>query len=707
MHDLFSNAWNPDLFGISDFQANYRRAKSCDGGDTTRRSIPTCWDEPLNRSRLDHLAVQPSGLRQRCKSSNGVPQPLSAHIPDPSLSQFKSNLEEATPSVSLPNKGRGQDDFAQQVPHIKVEDQDDKQRSPVQDILRTPGSPDSVKSEDHIGWCWDTPEPGKLDGDDLATPLTPPSSEIDERPVVKPIPHSPLQQKGKSPIAKPRSFIGCKRSSGTKKKASSKDYRVREHSVSHSIELKTTDVIPAETISADITSRLYASGTTIFDEIFGHTVRVNFGSAHHDNTCAANNEAKTGGRCSRRLRKGNQVKAAAALERLSNLQLLADLDDCLKEISDLVELIFCGRSHRTSQLHKLGAWRSELGTPPKQKFDDTVPHSTHKVTELTKTQHSINVSRIETDHIRPKIAEEALFPFKASTQQMKASTTIRLKTTQRTSYIQRFLPYCPKVRDGLSTQEVLTRMVTRDLTPRELTRGFLYVYWFPGNFGMRKIGITKNSIEQRIEQWEKQCGHPAELIYPLQNEERKAVQNVYRLEALVHAELKDYRVEEKHCQGPKCRRSHKEWFRAGDDHVKAVVKKWTSWISKAPYERITIVENAMEETAVWRLKEKHRKTLEVVCRASDIPKAIPKSSSKQKGSSSASPSRQKDVGLRRSPRLERKRLVLSAKVGQPADSAIPSVTMELSKQFDCKTSTKAEGEVLGNEESVTEIVLTV
>jgi hypothetical protein len=63
-----------------------------------------------------------------------------------------------------------------------------------------------------------------------------------------------------------------------------------------------------------------------------------------------------------------------------------------------------------------------------------------------------------------------------------------------------------------------------------------------------------------------------------------AVPHVKRVEMLVHAELRDVRYKEVGCKGPKCGRTHKEWFEVDVEHAKKVVGKWSDWVIGKPYE---------------------------------------------------------------------------------------------------------------------------
>jgi hypothetical protein len=75
------------------------------------------------------------------------------------------------------------------------------------------------------------------------------------------------------------------------------------------------------------------------------------------------------------------------------------------------------------------------------------------------------------------------------------------------------------------------------------------------------------------------------------------VPHVYRVEALVHAELKDCRYREVGCS---CSRSHIEWFRVSEPHARSVVEKWSEWVGRKPYEGV--VSGRKGAKMKWMLK---------------------------------------------------------------------------------------------------------
>ncbi|RMD42622.1 hypothetical protein DV735_g2491, partial [Chaetothyriales sp. CBS 134920] len=114
------------------------------------------------------------------------------------------------------------------------------------------------------------------------------------------------------------------------------------------------------------------------------------------------------------------------------------------------------------------------------------------------------------------------------------------------------------------------------MTKTELTSGYVYVYWYPGNFGKVKIGYTTRDVQTRFHEWQTKCKHPAQDCVDRDLSSKTLVVNVKRLEHLIHAELEEYRVVQQDCQ---CGQMHNEWFATTEQHVKQVIQKWTKWMT--------------------------------------------------------------------------------------------------------------------------------
>ena len=132
-----------------------------------------------------------------------------------------------------------------------------------------------------------------------------------------------------------------------------------------------------------------------------------------------------------------------------------------------------------------------------------------------------------------------------------------------------------------SVENWVMKQVATPLTDPELDEGYLYVYWNQTTFGVRKIGYTSIDVSERLKKWESQCKHVAEEQY----RSSSIVRNVKRLERLVHAELKAYRVKEHGCHG--CSGNHDEWFDGVDfGIIRESIDFWTEWIMEGQYENV-------------------------------------------------------------------------------------------------------------------------
>ena len=162
------------------------------------------------------------------------------------------------------------------------------------------------------------------------------------------------------------------------------------------------------------------------------------------------------------------------------------------------------------------------------------------------------------------------------------SSPVTLSTTDFTpwwdkaskSALQYLADYLPYQRSKLVVSTWVETQANTPLTKRELDTGSLYVYWNQANFGVYKIGYSTVDVTQRLRKWETQCKHTAQRLYW----SRIKVPNVRRLERLVHAELKDYRVKEECCHG--CKRGHNEWFIVDFNLIQKSIAFWTGWIRK-------------------------------------------------------------------------------------------------------------------------------
>jgi T5orf172 domain len=150
--------------------------------------------------------------------------------------------------------------------------------------------------------------------------------------------------------------------------------------------------------------------------------------------------------------------------------------------------------------------------------------------------------------------------------------------------------------------------------------GHVYAFTFPiaACAGCIKIGISVDPEKRVHEQWSPHwrivpqfiigesktpsaegCTIPAPSPIP----------HVRRVEDLIYIELKEMKMVMACCNT--CGANHMEWVRTSPEHVKAVVKKWSHWMRKEPYD--------LERR--WKLKESFVADLEDICKPTPIPQS--------------------------------------------------------------------------------------
>jgi hypothetical protein len=166
--------------------------------------------------------------------------------------------------------------------------------------------------------------------------------------------------------------------------------------------------------------------------------------------------------------------------------------------------------------------------------------------------------------------------------------------------------------------------LNRPLLPTERSQaGYIYIYWKPGTFGKIKIGYTTNTTSKRLQEWSSRCGGSAAVEGCCMEDQslHVKVRHVRRVEALVHAELRDHR--RKQVRGDCiCGKEHKEWFETNVNHAQKVVRKWTAWMDEKPrYQEDSfgvwkLMENISEDEigrlctpVIWEVQEKKPRSL--------------------------------------------------------------------------------------------------
>jgi hypothetical protein len=225
--------------------------------------------------------------------------------------------------------------------------------------------------------------------------------------------------------------------------------------------------------------------------------------------------------------------------------------------------------------------------------------STFKVDRAPSDDKSIARKRLERERIEPlhrgKGIEVAIFmPVVTWDRLLRSSVQARptvmfaprtfSQETRSTHLHHDFRPYSWSVKQkNMSAPELIREYLTKPLSSADLERkGFIYVFWHPGNFGYVKIGYSKN-VEKRLQQWRRQCGFEVEQVQVEQVQVEQVTNpgqirqfeacHLHRVECLIQAELKDYRLEEPCCPG--CESKHKEWFGVNPNLALRVAEKWS------------------------------------------------------------------------------------------------------------------------------------
>ncbi|KAL5359895.1 meiotically up-regulated gene 113-domain-containing protein [Aspergillus floccosus] len=174
--------------------------------------------------------------------------------------------------------------------------------------------------------------------------------------------------------------------------------------------------------------------------------------------------------------------------------------------------------------------------------------------------------------------------------------------------IQQLIPWCSGDQKSKSINQKLREICISTLSPKQGPKsGFIYIYWSRDVFGRMKIGCTEN-INKRLQEWEKGCEKDLLLHFPKEAEKGDIIPHIFRVERLIHAELRDYRRKEPRCR--ECNKGHIEWFEGVSVNVAMdVAKKWIDWMRRKPYEK-----RDFEGKVEWVLSDEALDSLKTVCK---------------------------------------------------------------------------------------------
>ena len=369
--------------------------------------------------------------------------------------------------------------------------------------------------------------------------------------------------------------------------------------------------------SSDILAKVTVSNTTLAQILpFNTRERVIVSPG----LCAASLVKNIDQKCPNRA-KGPVGEVTKLLERLSEPNPNTNNTEILNQLNQLIKSALCG-IHIKSAMDRLQQVEELFHQLPKCEKNNssskdplivdltsiafwinaltTARPSTDSLPGGTSRQETISTTQTPPSAKNQTEASESSSPTPAPATFRKTRSS-RVNTgqpqrAQQVDHIQKFVPYRPKCTAHLSTSELLRSILAKPLTAHDSHIGYIYAYGLPANSRYIKIGFTSGEPRDRIEQWERQCKHKAESLIPENQQHEFKVQNAYRVEALVHAELRDVRRKEVNCNA--CGRTHREWFATDREHALRVIKKFVDAMKRDLYEPVYIAGEY-----VWKLKE--------------------------------------------------------------------------------------------------------
>ena len=297
-----------------------------------------------------------------------------------------------------------------------------------------------------------------------------------------------------------------------------------------------------------------------------------------------------GSRCTNRIAAKKQREIRQLLTQLAAMNIENTPPSGIVEFTELVKMAVC-HHQRAKLLEKLSL--SVPQDPVKDRARPSASPITRKSAIKVKIEEVPSSPRMSDGSRTPEeqVIQAVLSPVAHLTPDFTPWWDKASKSALQ--YLADYLPY---QRSKLAVSTWVEKQANTPLTKLELETGSLYVYWNQANFGVYKIGYTTVDVRIRLRYWQTQCKHTAQQLH------RVEVPNVRRLERLVHAELKDYRVREECCRG--CNKGHIEWFNVDYKLIEKSIAFWAEWIRKRPYENVK---------GSFRLKEDARKELPQLC----------------------------------------------------------------------------------------------
>ncbi|KAL8644152.1 MAG: hypothetical protein Q9210_007399, partial [Variospora velana] len=326
-------------------------------------------------------------------------------------------------------------------------------------------------------------------------------------------------------------------------------------------------------------------------------------------------------RCTKPIAKTPVEEARKILKCRELMNTTVHFDQVFDQLLALAQLLVCKiASHQTQSRELADAWVAAYFPLSATLQAKTTPTKTDssKTTPLTTTPLKPTPLKTTPSKTTPsKTTPSKTTPFKATPSSTSTKKLVRsgeYDTSQ--ACIRLLVPLAARTKTRVDTDGLLRRAIEKNLGPREMkVTGQIYIYWFPGNFGHIKIGLTKRPVEVRMEEWERKCGHIPRVVFPLTEEDRKPIPHVYRVENILKAQLQRHRRKEHICL--RCKKGHTEWFEYSTDEAIAAVRWLSAWMRQEPYEETS--------PGVWSLKGDQKSKIQTLCQAPSQPKDRPRS----------------------------------------------------------------------------------
>ena len=336
----------------------------------------------------------------------------------------------------------------------------------------------------------------------------------------------------------------------------------------------------------------------LLEQLVPHDLHARLASA--PGYCPASLVTSPSTRCSSMAKpRGSVIDAISAVKNVSKCNRQEDYCGMLRNIEVIVQSVMCIRhQHAALRQLKAGSRLSQL----RSKLEGTTRMTTLDQSTLRQWVNTISDIDAPNDHAARAaiIATKPKPPTQPKRELKPMSKLPTVETNARFSPSSGFRTYEPKKTRGLSVFSALHEKAASPLGTKDLTPGYVYLFWDKAFFGMVKIGHTKD-LAKRLKSWNAKCKHQHD--YHSSVESQVVMPHVHRVEQLIHTELKGCRLR-RQCEG--CGKLHKEWFEASQAHVVKVMKKWREWILQEPY-----VQD--EESGEWILKPEMFASLEQMC----------------------------------------------------------------------------------------------